>query len=130
MSNISRKFNSSSAGWLYAIKTKSFTETRLPIYKVGRSHRVNPFKRFAEHIGCNKLDKIMYCHFHPAAKELELHVLRTLKKTPGITWLKELGREYFTTRNSDTLVKIINDNCMEAPRKKLRRSTRIATRTR
>jgi hypothetical protein len=85
----------SKTGFLYLFRTSGFTKTNMPIYKVGRTARENPFVRLKEYTGANKMARLLHCAYYQHYVNIETYVVRNLKNEPDIHFLPEIGREFF-----------------------------------
>ena len=97
---------SNNQGWLYCFRTVAFTSNNRPIYKIGRTGRINPIIRLNEHVGMNRCSRLLYCSYFDNMT-IERHVLHELKKEFSIHQLSDFGREYFTCKNDDTILQLL-----------------------
>ena len=94
-------------GWLYCFRTSSFTAMKKPIYKVGRTSRKNPHDRLDEFSGANRVAKLLHCGYYPDLA-VEKYVLRALRgEEDKISFLPELGREFFSCSNDQTITSMV-----------------------
>lgn len=94
-------------GWLYCFRTSSFTALKNPIYKVGRTSRRNPYDRLDEFSGANRVAKLLHCGYYPDLS-VETYVLRALRDSEKhISYLPELGREFFSCVNDQTITSTV-----------------------
>ena len=90
-------------GWLYCFRTVAFTSDNYPIYKVGRTGRINPIIRLQEHVGMNRCSKLLFCSYFDNIS-IENNVLHQLRQEHSIHPLSTVGREYFTCTDDNTFL--------------------------
>lgn len=95
------------AGWLYLFRTSGFTKSQLCIYKVGRTARENPFARLKEYTGANKMSQLLHSAYYPNHVHIETYVVNNLKNEPDVTFLPDIGREFFACSNDKIIMQAV-----------------------
>ena len=121
------KKSKNKGGWVYLFRTYGKSPSNDVVYKTGFTMRSNPLSRLNEFNGINKLSKLVWCTFTEYPRDLERHVLRSLRKEDLVMSLA-IGREYFSI---DSTLDIYKEMCIYALSFKppLRRSLRISSMT-
>lgn len=85
-------------GWLYCFRTHGFTDSQIPIYKVGFTTTYNPLDVLEECDGANRCKKFVYCEYF-SDKSVAEYILRKLRIQENVEVLRELGIQYFSCVN-------------------------------
>lgn len=94
-------------GWLYLFRTSGFTKSHLSIYKVGRTARENPFARLKEYTGANKMSQLLHSAYYPNHVHIETYVVNNLKNEPDVTFLPDIGREFYACKNDKIITQAV-----------------------